>query len=55
MTLEFVLELECIAGSSIELDAGISSDSQCLPVSGERMVGDRVMKEVMNFRAGHVV
>ena len=53
MTLQFVLELEFIACSSIELNASVSSDSQRLSVSREGVVGDGVVEEVVDFWARH--
>lgn len=53
VTFQFILELELMPCSTIQLNTGISGDSQRLPVSGEGMVGDGVVEKVVDFGAGH--
>lgn len=53
MTLQFVLELKSTSCSSVKLDAGVSGNSKSLLVSGEGMIRDWVVKEMMDFWRGH--
>lgn len=53
MPLQFIFELESIACSSVQLHAGISCHGQCLPVGGEGVVGNRVVKELVDFWWSH--
>src|SRR4051812_1134134 len=53
MSFELILKREVASRPSVELDVDISSNCKCLPVGGERVVGDWVVEEVMNFRSGH--
>lgn len=51
---ELILKSEFGAGPSVKLDVVVPSDGERLPVGGERVVGDWVMKEMMNFWTCHV-
>lgn len=53
VTLKLILKLESSASSSIEFNAGVSSNRQCLLICGEGMVCDRVVKEVVDFWSSH--
>jgi hypothetical protein len=53
MTLQFILELESIACSSVELNAGILGNRKGLPVGREGMISDGVVEEVVDFWGGH--
>lgn len=53
MSLELILKSEVASRPSVELDVDIPRNCKCLPVGGERVVGDWVVEEVVNFRASH--
>jgi hypothetical protein len=53
MSLELILKSKVASRPSVELDVDIPRNRKCLPVGGEGVVGDGVVEEVMNFRAGH--
>jgi hypothetical protein len=54
MSLQFILQLESTTCASIKLHAGISCHGQCLLVSREGMVGDRVVEEMVNLWGCHI-
>jgi hypothetical protein len=54
MSLEFVLKCEIASGPAVELDIDVPSNRECLPVSGEGVVGDWVVEQVVNFWISHV-
>ena len=53
MTLQLVLELESTSCSSVKLDSGVSGNGESLLVSGEGMIRDWMVKEVMDFWRVH--
>ena len=53
MSLEFILKSEVASRPSVELDIDIPRNRKCLPIGGEGVVGDWVVEEVVNLRAGH--
>lgn len=53
MALEFILEDKFGSGFLVELDIVVSCNSKGLAIGGEGMVGNRVVKEVMNFGTRH--
>lgn len=53
MTLQFVLQLECAANLSIQLNGGILGDGEDLPVGGEGVVGHGMVEEVVDFGRCH--
>ena len=54
MALQLILEDKFGSGFLVELDIIVSCDSKGLAIGREGMIGDRVVKEMMNFRARHV-
>lgn len=54
MALEFILEDKFGSGFLVELDIVVSCNSKGLAIGGEGMVGNRVVKKVMNFRTRHI-
>lgn len=54
MTLQLVLELKATTSAAIELDTGVSCDSQSLAVGRERVVGDWVVEKLVNLWGRHV-
>ena len=54
MSSEFVFQLELSTCLAVEVDVVLAGYSQRLTVSGERMVRDRVVEEVVNFRSHSV-
>lgn len=54
MTLQLVFQLKSSPGSSIELNSGVSCNSQRLLVSREGVVGDGMVEEVVDFWSGHI-
>jgi hypothetical protein len=55
MSFELVLELKCVSGSPIKLDAAISCHCQCLSISGKGMVRDWMVEQMVNFWGCHSV
>jgi hypothetical protein len=53
MAFQLVLELECVSGSSVQLDTTISCDRQRLSVSRKGMICDWMMEQMVNFRGRH--
>ncbi len=53
VTLQFILKLEAIADSSVELDAGVSCNGQGLSVGGKGVIRDWVMEKMVDLRRGH--
>lgn len=53
MALELIQQLEAVARPTIQLNAGVSCDSQCLPVCRKRVVGNRVVEEMIHLWRGH--
>ena len=53
MALQLIFELERVRNPSIELDRGVSSNGEELPVGGEGMVRNRVVEEMVYFWSGH--
>jgi len=54
MSSEFIFQLELSTCLAIEVDIVLAGYSQSLTVSGERMVRDRVVEEVVDFRSHSV-
>ena len=54
MAFQFVLEVEFGPAFVVELDIVVSSDGQGLPVSGEGMVRDGMVEEMVDFWARHL-
>lgn len=53
MALELILQPVGVASLAVQLDVGIASNSQGLVVSGEGVVGDWAVEEMVNLGAGH--
>lgn len=53
MTLQFILQTEFVARLLVEFDSIILCYSQSLLVGREGMVGNWLVKEVMNFGLSH--
>jgi hypothetical protein len=53
MSFKLILKSEVASRPSVELDVDIPRNRKCLLIGGEGVVGDWVMEEVVNFRAGH--
>jgi hypothetical protein len=54
MSLQFVDQLERVADLAVELDRSVPRDCERLAVGRERMVRNRVVKKVMDFRSSHL-
>lgn len=54
MSSEFIFQLELSTCLPVEVDVVLAGYSQRLTVSGERMVRDRVVEEVVDFRSHSV-
>jgi hypothetical protein len=53
MASQFILQVEARPRSLIELDVILLRDGEGRPVRRERVVGDRVVEEVMDFWSSH--
>ena len=53
VALQLVLELEGIADLAIQLDGRIPGNRNGLAISGEGMVGDGVVEEMVDFGSSH--
>jgi hypothetical protein len=54
MSLQLILELESTPNSSIELHHQLPGDGKGAPIGRKRMVGNGVVKEMVNFGRGHI-
>ena len=53
VTTKLVYELEVIARLAVQLDVVVAGDSDSLAITGEGVVGNGSVEEVVNFWAGH--
>lgn len=53
VALELILQLVGIADLAVKLNSGVASDGEDGMISRERVVGDGVVEEVVNFGSGH--
>jgi hypothetical protein len=53
MALQLIFEGKLVARALVQLDVVLACDGEGLSVSGEGVVGNRVVEEVVNFGAGH--
>ena len=53
MPLQFILQCKLATGAFIELNMILSGHAQCLSVSGEGMISNGVMEEMVNFGRRH--
>lgn len=51
---QLIGEDEGVAGAGVELDIVLARDGDGLAVSGEGVVGDGAVKEVVDFGSGHL-
>lgn len=54
MTLQLIRQGVLAAPRPVELHIAVPRDSKRLPVGRERVVGNGIVKEMVNFRSGHV-
>ena len=55
MTLELIRQLEGVADLGVELDGRIPRNCERLAISRERVVGNRVVEEMVDLRGCHFV
>ena len=53
MALQFILESEFAARALVQFNVIVSCDSEGGSIGGERMVGNWVVEEVVDFGTGH--
>lgn len=53
VALQFILELEGIANSAVQVNRGVARNGQCLAIRRERVIRDRVVEQVMDFWSCH--
>ena len=53
MAFEFIFQGELVARFAVKLDVVVASNCECLPVCRERVIGNRVVEQMMDLWGGH--